>query len=82
MYVMFSYVIALVHAVLLLLVTFKLLLQYNFVGRLLGPRGNSLKRVEGSTECRVLIRGRGSIKDPAKVMIICLMFRVSIMDVF
>lgn len=40
--------------------------QYNFVGRLLGPRGNSLKRVEASTECRVLIRGRGSIKDPAK----------------
>ncbi|XVE80639.1 hypothetical protein DITRI_Ditri14bG0155300 [Diplodiscus trichospermus] len=43
--------------------------NYNFVGRLLGPRGNSLKRVEVSTECRVLIRGRGSIKDPARVMI-------------
>ncbi|GMH25056.1 hypothetical protein Nepgr_026899 [Nepenthes gracilis] len=40
--------------------------NYNFVGRLLGPRGNSLKRVEASTECRVLIRGRGSIKDQAK----------------
>ncbi|XP_044500666.1 KH domain-containing protein At5g56140-like isoform X2 [Mangifera indica] len=40
--------------------------NYNFVGRLLGPRGNSLKRVEASTECRVLIRGRGSIKDPAR----------------
>ncbi|CAN4102540.1 unnamed protein product [Withania somnifera] len=39
---------------------------YNFVGHLLGPRGNSLKRVEATTECRVLIRGRGSIKDPAK----------------
>ncbi|KAF7831228.1 KH domain-containing protein [Senna tora] len=39
---------------------------YNFVGRVLGPRGNSLKRVEASTECRVLIRGRGSIKDPAR----------------
>ncbi|KAF6141346.1 hypothetical protein GIB67_008523 [Kingdonia uniflora] len=37
---------------------------YNFVGRLLGPRGNSLKRVEASTDCRVLIRGHGSIKDP------------------
>lgn len=45
------------------------LLQFNFVGRLLGPRGNSLKRVEASTECRVLIRGRGSIKDPARVRI-------------
>ena len=46
-----------------------LYLQFNFVGRLLGPRGNSLKRVEVSTDCRVLIRGRGSIKDPAKVII-------------
>ncbi|VFQ82479.1 unnamed protein product [Cuscuta campestris] len=40
--------------------------NYNFVGRLLGPRGNSLKRVEASTDCRVLIRGCGSIKDLAK----------------
>ncbi|KAK6934684.1 STAR protein, homodimerization region [Dillenia turbinata] len=39
---------------------------FNFVGRLLGPRGHSLKRVEASTDCRVLIRGRGSIKDPAR----------------
>ncbi|KAL8142125.1 hypothetical protein V2J09_015157 [Rumex salicifolius] len=40
--------------------------NFNFVGRLLGPRGNSLKRVEAGTDCRVLIRGRGSIKDPSK----------------
>ncbi|OAY64234.1 KH domain-containing protein At5g56140-like [Ananas comosus] len=40
--------------------------NYNFVGRLLGPRGNSLKRVEATTDCRVLIRGCGSIKDPAR----------------
>ncbi|KAG9143233.1 hypothetical protein Leryth_010159 [Lithospermum erythrorhizon] len=40
--------------------------NFNFVGRLLGPRGNSLKRVEASTDCRVLIRGRGSIKDSVK----------------
>ncbi|KAL2455334.1 KH domain-containing protein [Forsythia ovata] len=37
--------------------------NYNFVGRL-GPRGNSLKLVEAITECRVLIRGHGSFKDP------------------
>lgn len=49
-------------------------LQFNFVGRLLGPRGNSLKRVEASTDCRVLIRGRGSIKDPARVRINILLF--------
>ncbi|KAJ0011328.1 hypothetical protein Pint_33107 [Pistacia integerrima] len=40
--------------------------NYNFVGRILGPRGNSLKRVEAMTECRVFIRGRGSIKDSIK----------------
>ncbi|THU72180.1 hypothetical protein C4D60_Mb04t09390 [Musa balbisiana] len=40
--------------------------NYNFVGRLLGPRGNSLKRVEANTDCHILIRGRGSIKDSAK----------------
>ena len=41
--------------------------QYNFVGRILGPRGNSLKGVEAMTECRVYIRGRGSVKDSMKV---------------
>ncbi|CAN6475572.1 unnamed protein product [Victoria cruziana] len=40
--------------------------NYNFVGRLLGPRGNSLKRVEATTQCRVYIRGRGSVKDTVK----------------
>nr|CAB3497718.1 unnamed protein product [Digitaria exilis] len=45
---------------------FSLLSQFNFVGRILGPRGNSLKRVEASTGCRVFIRGKGSIKDPGK----------------
>ncbi|CAN6360061.1 unnamed protein product [Urochloa humidicola] len=40
--------------------------NYNFVGRLLGPRGNSLKRVEATTQCRVFIRGRGSVKDSVK----------------
>jgi KH domain len=45
-----------------------LFLQFNFVGRILGPRGNSLKRVEASTGCRVFIRGKGSIKDPEKVI--------------
>ncbi|KAL2333097.1 hypothetical protein Fmac_014310 [Flemingia macrophylla] len=40
--------------------------NFNFVGRLLGPRGNSLKRVEATTGCRVFIRGKGSIKDLEK----------------
>jgi len=40
--------------------------NFNFVGRLLGPRGNSLKRVEATTQCRVYIRGHGSVKDSLK----------------
>ncbi|XP_027113267.1 KH domain-containing protein At1g09660/At1g09670 isoform X1 [Coffea arabica] len=40
--------------------------NYNFVGRILGPRGNSLKRVEAMTECRIYIRGQGSVKDCIK----------------
>lgn len=40
--------------------------NFNFVGRILGPRGNSLKRVEASSGCRVFIRGKGSIKDTDK----------------
>ncbi|XP_047336093.1 KH domain-containing protein At3g08620-like [Impatiens glandulifera] len=40
--------------------------NYNFVGRILGPRGNSLKRVEAATGCRVYIRGQGSVKDSIK----------------
>ncbi|KAL0412785.1 UNVERIFIED_CONTAM: KH domain-containing protein [Sesamum radiatum] len=40
--------------------------NYNFVGRILGPRGNSLKRVEAMTECRIFIRGQGSVKDAIK----------------
>ncbi|KAH7435179.1 hypothetical protein KP509_06G053700 [Ceratopteris richardii] len=39
---------------------------FNFVGRLLGPRGNSLKRVESITACRIFIRGRGSVRDMEK----------------
>ncbi|KAK1428590.1 hypothetical protein QVD17_17428 [Tagetes erecta] len=40
--------------------------NFNIVGRILGPRGNSLKRIEANTGCRIFIRGRGSMKDPNK----------------
>ncbi|XP_076915824.1 KH domain-containing protein At1g09660/At1g09670-like [Bidens hawaiensis] len=40
--------------------------NYNFVGRILRPRGNSLKRIEAMTECRIYIRGQGSVKDSIK----------------
>ncbi|KAI6233288.1 KH domain-containing protein [Aphelenchoides fujianensis] len=36
---------------------------YNFIGRILGPRGISVRRLESETTCKILIRGRGSVKD-------------------
>lgn len=36
--------------------------EYNFVGRLLGPRGITLKTLERDTKCRIMIRGRGSVR--------------------
>ncbi|GMT15819.1 hypothetical protein PFISCL1PPCAC_7116, partial [Pristionchus fissidentatus] len=38
----------------------------NFIGRILGPRGISVKQIEGETGCTILIRGRGSVKDPVR----------------
>jgi KH domain len=36
--------------------------EYNFVGRLLGPRGATLKKLERDTGCKIMIRGKGSIR--------------------
>mmetsp|Transcript_16064 Transcript_16064/g.34801 ORF Transcript_16064/g.34801 Transcript_16064/m.34801 type:complete len:644 (+) Transcript_16064:358-2289(+) len=36
--------------------------EYNFVGRLLGPRGATLKTLERETGCKIMIRGKGSIR--------------------
>jgi hypothetical protein len=36
--------------------------DYNFVGRLLGPRGATLKKLEKETGCKIMIRGKGSIR--------------------
>ncbi|KAF8383909.1 hypothetical protein PRIPAC_73051, partial [Pristionchus pacificus] len=38
----------------------------NFIGRILGPRGISVKQIESETECNILVRGRGSVKDPVR----------------
>ncbi|KAF5915305.1 hypothetical protein HPG69_011770 [Diceros bicornis minor] len=40
--------------------------QFNFVGKLLGPRGNSLKRLQEETLTKMSILGKGSMRDKAK----------------
>ncbi|VDN35669.1 unnamed protein product [Gongylonema pulchrum] len=37
-----------------------------FIGRILGPRGMTVKQLETRTGCRILIRGKGSVKDPKR----------------
>ncbi|KAL0213693.1 hypothetical protein P9112_005877 [Eukaryota sp. TZLM1-RC] len=36
--------------------------ETNFVGLLIGPRGESLKKLEAETGCKIMIRGKGSTK--------------------
>ncbi|XP_003383496.1 PREDICTED: KH domain-containing, RNA-binding, signal transduction-associated protein 2-like [Amphimedon queenslandica] len=40
--------------------------NYNLVGRLLGPKGLTLKRIQAETDTKISILGRGSIKDKSK----------------
>ncbi|XP_070533779.1 splicing factor 1-like isoform X4 [Ptychodera flava] len=35
----------------------------NFVGLLIGPRGNTLKKMEKETSAKIMIRGKGSVKE-------------------
>ncbi|CAG9531010.1 unnamed protein product [Cercopithifilaria johnstoni] len=37
--------------------------NYNFVGRILGPRGMTAKQLEEESGCRIMIRGRGSTRE-------------------
>jgi hypothetical protein len=43
--------------------------DYNFVGRLLGPRGMTAKQLEQETGCKIMIRGKGSMRDKKKVRV-------------
>ncbi|XP_041068362.1 KH domain-containing, RNA-binding, signal transduction-associated protein 2-like [Cetorhinus maximus] len=40
--------------------------KFNFVGKLLGPRGNSLKRLQEETGTKMSILGKGSMRDKSK----------------
>jgi len=37
--------------------------NYNFIGLIIGPRGNTQKKLEKETNCKISVRGRGSGKD-------------------
>ncbi|ESO85765.1 hypothetical protein LOTGIDRAFT_221190 [Lottia gigantea] len=40
--------------------------EFNFVGRILGPRGMTAKELEQYTGCKVMVRGKGSMRDKKK----------------
>jgi protein quaking len=40
--------------------------EYNFVGRLLGPRGLTAAQLEQETKCKIMVRGKGSMRDKKK----------------
>merc|ERR1712012_570590 len=40
--------------------------DFNFVGRILGPRGLTAKQLEQETGCKVMVRGKGSMRDKKK----------------
>ncbi|MFH4973520.1 hypothetical protein AB6A40_000229 [Gnathostoma spinigerum] len=40
--------------------------DYNFVGRILGPRGMTAKQLEQETGCKIMVRGKGSMRDKSK----------------
>eukprot|EP00794_Sanderia_malayensis_P004539 gene4539-5136_t len=40
--------------------------KFNYVGKLLGPRGNTLKRLQAQTGTKMSVLGRGSMRDKEK----------------
>ena len=41
--------------------------QFNFVGKLLGPKGNSMKRLQEDTMTKMAVLGRGSMRNKQQV---------------
>jgi hypothetical protein len=42
------------------------IVKFNFVGRILGPRGMTAKQLEQETGCKIMVRGKGSMRDKTK----------------
>ncbi|KRY30602.1 Uncharacterized protein T01_3011 [Trichinella spiralis] len=40
--------------------------DFNFVGRILGPRGMTAKQLEQDSGCKIMVRGKGSMRDKKK----------------
>uniref|UniRef100_T1PH41 KH domain protein n=1 Tax=Musca domestica TaxID=7370 RepID=T1PH41_MUSDO len=40
--------------------------KFNFQGKILGPKGNTLKRLHQETLCSIAIKGRNSMRDPER----------------
>ncbi|GJQ69088.1 putative K homology RNA-binding domain protein [Trypoxylus dichotomus] len=43
--------------------------DFNFVGRILGPRGMTAKQLEQETGCKIMVRGKGSMRDKKKGLV-------------
>lgn len=41
--------------------------KFNFVGKILGPQGNTIKRLQEETGAKISVLGKGSMRDKAKV---------------
>jgi hypothetical protein len=41
-------------------------IRYNFIGQIIGPRGNTQRKLEGDTGCKISIRGKGSVKEGSR----------------
>ncbi|EDW56684.1 KH domain-containing, RNA-binding, signal transduction-associated protein 2 [Drosophila sechellia] len=40
--------------------------KFNFAGKILGPKGNSLRRLQEETQCKIVLKGRSSMRDRNK----------------
>ena len=49
-----------------LMIPFREFPTYNFIGLIIGPRGNTQKELEQATGCKISIRGKGSSKEGSK----------------
>ncbi|XP_044142549.1 KH domain-containing, RNA-binding, signal transduction-associated protein 1 isoform X1 [Bufo gargarizans] len=49
-----------------ILIPVKLYPRFNFVGKILGPQGNTIKRLQEETGAKISVLGKGSMRDKAK----------------